>query len=511
MKKWMSFLLYSVNIILYLLLVGLLIAIPEELTLNLSLAAFNITLSVFVVYLDRERYRDFYQSGIFNRFITAATGIILIFCIFGMVNYLAYKNPKSIDLSYLKLNSLTEKSESIVKAIPGKLKFIVFSRKSERRLISPILDLYHFAKNDTEIQYVDVEIEPVLVSQYGITKSPQVVVEYQGRREYVSNNSELNYTNALIKIGRKDNPTIYFTTGHGELSLSDTKATGVSRLVEGLNKSSYQVKEIDLKTVDRIPDDMSSLVILGPRSGFSEHELKLINAQLYKKGKILVAIDPDVRGDKVSGLRDLLKKHGVMIHNDLVIDTISNISGSNGTVPLIKTFDKEHVISKELTTPVFFPLVASIEKSKEYKGNMISLAETTTFPASWAEGTLAEVLAGKVTYNEGRDRKGPITVAAVFETVKKEGSRAKLVVFGNSTFVRNQYSKYTGNFVLFANAISWLSNDGQLSSFNLPFGKEEPVFISGPQLGVIFYTVVIFVPLILFGMAIFWYRRRRRL
>ncbi|MCK5883877.1 MAG: GldG family protein [Bacteriovoracaceae bacterium] len=511
MKRWMSFVLYSVNIILYLLLVGLLIAIPEELTLNLSLAAFSVSLSLFVGHLDRERYLEFYRSGMFNKFAAASISVFLVFCIFGMLNYVAFKNAKLLDLSYLKLNSLTEKSESIIKGIDGKVKFIVFSRKAERRLLSPIIDLYQFAKNDLEVEYVDVEIDPIMVSRYQITSTPQVVVEYKGRREYVINNSELNYTNALIKIGRKDNPIIYFTTGHGELSLDDLKATGVSKLKKGLLKSSYSVKTIDLKTVEKMPKDMSALVILGARSGFSEHELKLLSNQLYKKGKILIAIDPDVRGDKVAGLRKMFKMHGVHIRNNLVIDTISNISGSNGTVPLIKRFSKDHIISQELSSPVFFPLVASVEKSKKYTGSMISLMKTNSFPSSWAEESLIEVLAGKVTYNEGTDRKGPISVGAVFETVTKLGSRGKIVAFGNSTFVRNQYAKYTGNFVLFANAISWLSNDGQLSSFNLPFGEETPVFISGPQLGVIFYVVVIFIPLLLFGMALFWYRRRRRL
>ena len=109
-----------------------------------------------------------------------------------------------------------------------------------------------------------------------------------------------------------------------------------------------------------------------------------------------------------------------------------------------------------------------------------------------------------MVYTAGADKPGPLNLAAAFES-----EHNKIVVFGNSGFVLNAYLKFGSNYALFLNSLSWLVDEDRLISFNLPIIQSEPIFISSPQMGIVFYFSVLFSPLILFGLSIYMYRRKR--
>ena len=109
-----------------------------------------------------------------------------------------------------------------------------------------------------------------------------------------------------------------------------------------------------------------------------------------------------------------------------------------------------------------------------------------------------------MSYTAGSDKPGPM-----FMTMSYESPDNKIVAFGNSTFVINAYSKFGANFTFFLNSLSWTVGEDRLISFNLPIVQSQPIFISAPQMGIIFYFSVLFSPLVLFGVAVFMYRRKR--
>ena len=112
----------------------------------------------------------------------------------------------------------------------------------------------------------------------------------------------------------------------------------------------------------------------------------------------------------------------------------------------------------------------------------------------------------KMVFNEGEDHKGPLGYLAAYEKENK-----KMVVFGNSTFVQNSYQKFPKNFMLFLNAINWVSGEERLIAFNNPVIEDRPIFMSKNQIGVIFYFTVIFCPLMLAIAAFVLYKRRQKL
>ena len=507
MREWIRFVLYLINFLLYLLIIALWIAIPNELVLNITTSVFVLSFTMILAIFERKKLRKYYKSFWFKSLVSTLISAMLLIGILGLVNYVSFKHPTQIDFSENRINSLTEQSINVLKKIDQELVVKIFERKAEAALITSIWELYRMSNPLVRIETVDLEIRPDLVKQYAIEKAGTVVLEYAKRREYVQERSELAYTNAIIKLTRAKDPEVFFTTGHKEINLKEKSKDGLFALGGILEKALFNVREINLATLTAVPDEADILVIWGPKTSFLSQEIEVINRYLKNGGKLLVALDPNLNEDPLGTLREMIAQWGVRISNDLVIDRLNHISGSNGTVPLIKKFEGGHSITKSLTGSVFFPLVSSVVATKS-EGRFSAFAVTSPFPASWAEKTPREIVDGKIIFNENIDSRGPVVVSATWESSLL---RTKMVVFGNSTFVSNSYINFTENFNLFVNAVGWLTSDDLLPSFNLAVGETRPVLISSIQLNVIFYFSVIVAPLALFALALFVYMRRRKL
>lgn len=495
---------WIVNAVMYLVTVAIWISIPDEFKLCLIVTLVALAMTIGMVIWDRKRLATVYESSQFLNFSQAFTAAFLLFGILGMLNYFAWKNPVQWDLTGSEAYTLTDQTRKIVHNAKEDLSFTIFAKRAEFNNIKALTDLYFFEKSNLRREYIDVETRPDLVATNNVLKSPTIIVEYKGRKEHVTTLNELSLTNAIKKLSLGKLPMIVFTTGHGEASLESDENEGLSHLAGMLKNSNYKVVQMNTATTRSIPKETETLVIWGPKQAFRADEVQRIDAWLAAGGNLLIAFDPDLNSEKFPLLKNMLLKRGIHVSNDLVVDRLKHINGSNGTVPMVDRFNSDSPIVKEFRGPVFFPLVSSIQKvDGEIEGTFTSVVKSMPFPSSWAEKSNAEVIEGKVTFSPGVDTQGPITLAATWES-----KDSRISVFGNSTFLINTYKKFGENFVFFTNAMNWTIEQDVLISFNLPVVKQEPVFISKPQLGIIFYFSVIVAPLVMFGMAFMFYRRR---
>ena len=508
MKKWYNLLIAIINIILYFVLIALWISIPDELTLNISLTVFNGILTLVWVYLNRDWLSLYYQSQQFKKLTESLIFVFLVFSILGVVNYLGYKHPYQHDFSAYKMNSLTDQSRSILKNMKGEVKFKLFARKQAALAWMPLFEFYRAVKNDITIEKIDIDVRPDLVADYHITDAATLVIEYNGKRQYVTERDELNITNGLIKISRSSDPVVYFIQGHGEADLASVENEGLKYIMEAMKNSAVDVRPLNLVSAQEIPFDAKTIILWGPKSALQNSELKVIQRFLDRKGNLMLALDPDLNQDVHPELRNLLKRYRFNLRNDLVIDRKSFVNGSNGSIPMVDAFNSEHPITKKFKGQVFFPLVSSIEEVPEAisseKGKVTMLTATSNFPESWGETSLKEIAEQKASFTAGKDKAGPLNLAATYES-----DHNKIVVFGNSTFVINAYLKFGANYTLFLNSLSWVVDEDRLISFNLPIVQSEPIFISAPQMGIVFYFSVLFSPLLLFGVGVYMYKRQR--
>lgn len=509
MKKLSILILYILSFILFLTVCGLWIAVPEEQVLNGAVSIIFLILLLIAVILDLGRWQKIYRSKQFMKFSAQLLSAILVFAILGLVNYLAYKRPLQWDLSKNARNSLSAQSIKISQQLEGELEIIVFARKNDFPAIMKLLELYRFHKNDIVFKTVDVELNPAEVSANGITTAPTLIFNYNNKREYISELNELNITNALIKVSRERDPLVCYSTGHGEGDLDDKEPEGLSYLQTKILSSNLVLRTWSLLEKGAIDSECNLFLIWGPTTDFTATDLKALEVYLKGGGHLMVGLDPDVNKDAVPALRAFLKDWGVDIINALAVDLLSHAHGSNGVAPIVKTFEEAHPISKGFNLPVFFPLVGAVTSTEAQSENFTPLASSNISPAAWLDMTPADIAQGKLTFDEKVDVRGPLIYAGAWKQKASEGN-ALIVAFANTGFVRNSYQRFNGNFNFFLNSLLWGVDEGRLISFDLPSLPDDPIFISGPQKGVIFYFSVLFVPFAFLSLALVVYWRRKR-
>ena len=237
-----------------------------------------------------------------------------------------------------------------------------------------------------------------------------------------------------------------------------------------------------------------------------DKEISSLERYLKEGGKLLLSMDVQLNGDVFEGLRTFLSEKGVESYNHLVFDLKRFVSGSKGSIPIVSRFEGKSPITDGFNGQVFFPVTSHFSWTGEREEVEIkSLAYSSD--KSWGEKRVLDFVTGEQSFNRGEDVMGPLDLVISWE---HKQDKSKMIVFGNSSFISNSYQRFGSHFTFFLNSLSWLVNEKGIISFDLPSVDNSPIFVSQHQLGVIFYISVILVPLLLMGLACYFYLRRRR-
>lgn len=108
-----------------------------------------------------------------------------------------------------------------------------------------------------------------------------------------------------------DDRKLYFTGGHGEVSLRQGYTRLRNRLV-GQNLT-LESAPLDLARTSRVPADCDVLVIANPQTTFSPEEVDRVRAFLDDGGELMLFVDARLNAEPL-GLEALLKEHGLTIN-----------------------------------------------------------------------------------------------------------------------------------------------------------------------------------------------------
>lgn len=506
--------LYASNLIIYLVVIALWIAIPQDFLFCLIVTLFNIFFTSVIIYADRKRVMSYYKSTYFWSFSQALISVCLVFFLIGILNYWAHKFPFQFDLTQRQSNSLTSQSQNIIAGIEKELTFHVYARTHEFPAYRSLIELYRMIKSNIRIEYVDVELRPDLLQQKGIEQSGTIIIEKGERTITVHEASERGITSALVRLTREHSPVIGLVSDMGVRSWTVAEETSLSYLAGLIHSSDYLIQSIHLYQLEKIDPSIDVLVLWDPITKLEDEEVEIIYRYVSEGGNLILALTPDINGDRQPYLRQMLQNYGLDFRNDLVIDQLKHVSGSSGISPLVEKFDRSSPLERNFQGPLFFPAASSVlffdqlSAQEMEKLDIYFNLKTSEFPGSWANQDLREVASGTVTFDQNTDVRGPIPMAATVEINHSEQLSSRVVVLGNGTFVVNQYQRFNQNFNFFLNALAWSSHQDNLISLNVPVLSNRRIFIGAPQLGVIFYFSVLFIPLILFGVSFLAYKRR---
>jgi ABC-type uncharacterized transport system involved in gliding motility auxiliary subunit len=457
------------------------------------------------------------------------TGIVLAVVL--ILYSVAMQHNRRFDITQAKRFTLAEQSIKLVQGLQQPIKVIGFYSVSERDR-EPFLDLIkQYTQQTSKLTYevIDPDRQPAMAKQYDITAYNTVVVEGNGKKEKLFRIEEAALTNAILKVTRATKKVVYVVTGHGEPGINNSERTGYSVAKQALEEQNYTVQELVLARQPKVPDDAAAVLVAGPRTDLLDAETEALSTFLAQGGHLCLLLDPET----VPGLATFVKRYGIEVGNDVVIETnpLGRLVGGDYAMPVVMTYE-QHAITKELgNVMTMFPMVRSVQPIKDLPAGITaqSLAQTST--ESWAETDLKALHEGKSTFDANSDRKGPISIAAVATIAPDKASTsasdaasttasepaksvtpraARLVVFGDADFANNSLFPVQGNGNLFLNIVSWLADEEDLIAIRpRKGGGSGPVMLTAAQTPVIFWLPVVVLPLsVLASGAVVFVRRK---
>ena len=458
----------------------------------------------------------------------AGASVLIVLGILIAVNYLSTRQNKRWDLTENRQYSLSEQTVKLLTGLNAPVKFLVFDQAQSLERFRPRLSEYEYQSSQVDVEYIDADRRPVQAKEYEIQTYGTVVIEYMGRRERVTSDSEQDLTNALIKVLNPQEKRVYFLAGHGEKDPGDSnEQTGYSGIADGLRRDNYQFEKLVLAQTNMIPDNATVIVIAGPTTDLLEQEVELLRAYLAKQGKLLVMFEPpDLKQPRqLPRLTGLVKEWGVNVTDSIVVD----VSGLTrvATYPVAAPPYPNHVITDRFNLITMFPMARAITPAEGAPADRTARPFVQTTPRAWAAVDLA-TLQNENTENlkpetDKGDLAGPVTLAVAVATPgktetpaaeKKEGEEqrnpeTRLVVFGDADFAANGYLGVEGNSDLFMNTVNWLAQQESLIAIRAKEPSDRRLTMPANTVTAMFWLSVVIIPAAVLGTGLLtWWRRR---
>jgi len=447
--------------------------------------------------------------------------------ILGGANYLVSRHPKRFDLTKDQRYSLSDQTRKVVAGLKGEVKITYFQRQRDMAQGQDRLKEYQALSPKVKVEFVDPVQSPGKAQAYDARSPwPVLFVEQGDKRERVSNDGEQDITNALIKIGREGKKTVCFLEGEGERTGEESGERGFSGVKTSLTKSLYDVKNVFLMREKTVPADCTVLLVGGPEKDLLPETTGAIRDFVKKGGKAFVMVEPELK-ESYPNLVALLKDWNIEAGNDVVVDVsgMGQLFGFSELAPLAIEYPW-HTITKDFRLPTLYGGARSVQAGKGTVEGVSAQDLVKTSAQSWAESDLG--LKGPIKYEEGKDRMGPIALAAV-ATVKgpapaptptpspapspapeeQKAPEGRVVAVGDADFASNALLGTGGNQDFFLNAVAWLAEDADLISIRPKEPENQSLFLSRQvQQNVAWLALVLLPGLFVILGVVSWWRRR---
>jgi ABC-type uncharacterized transport system len=279
-------------------------------------------------------------------------------------------------------------------------------------------------------------------------------------------------TSALIRLREGKKSKVAFTAKHGEPATSDLNpgGRGVGNWKTRLVKTGSDVIDLDLIQGD-VPDDLTLLLIVGPKTPFKPQELDRLKGYADRGGPVLVMLD----NAEAAGLGDFLKSFNLEIGRGRVVDLKNNWRHNPALVLAPLGAGARHPISDPLggNRVVFLPGAAPIRvlgMAASKKGQAPETVNRSLLPtpflktgtSSWTE---TDPENPKLQFDASVDAAGPVTVGVAVSQRLDAAARApgaadlkpRLVLFSSPGLAENIAQEIDStNLDLLMNAAAWL-------------------------------------------------------
>src|SRR6266513_1518229 len=267
--------------------------------------------------------------------------IVLILFLVAMVNSFAFKHYKRWDFSRDQKYTLSDKTKRFLNTLKDRMRITVFFAPTTPITsdVQNLLTEYQYAgKGKVDIEHIDPERNlsraKELFDKYKVvTDESLLILDYDGRNKTVkaSEMADIDQsgmalgegprvaafkgkqaiTGAMIDLVEGKKKILGYVLGHKEPPL--TEGSAISILKTFIENENVQFKELNLLDLDAIPEDVKTVMIIGPQYDFSDREMRLLRNFWDKQGRILLLLDPAAKAPKLGAF---VSELGVRVNDD---------------------------------------------------------------------------------------------------------------------------------------------------------------------------------------------------
>jgi ABC-2 type transport system permease protein len=485
-------------------------------------------------------------------------------------NVLAVRHYRRLDWTRTRQNTLSPRTSEILAQLPGQVTAHVLMLPTGHPedvypLVRDLLQLYQARSPRFHVDFIDPDREAdrvrTLAEHFGMSgdelQDGAVVFELQGpkdagagatRTRYVPRRDlieteidpdgvphlkafkgEAAFDGALLGVSEAKRTLVCFTRGHGELQIDSLAVDGMSDLGQALSRANFELRTLPGIEAGVLAE-CGVTVVAGPERPFTPGELGALEALLGRGGRLLILLGPVVDASlhpAATGLEPLLERWGVKPGEGVVFDPAVEMSTSVLGWAADDGYGDHPITAPLLGRRTVWALARALTPAP---GNIPgaspkpSLRVTELLHTSekgWEEHDLDTVFRepGRLRYDEGSDRRGPVAVALAVEAEAQSPgqppeqalgprSNTRLVVLGSKALGRNDHDVYFNRDLLELSVV-WLGGARHEVTVAPQAFTQFKLALDADQLGRVFWVSVVALPLLcLFVGAGVWWRRR---
>lgn len=459
---------------------------------------------------------------------SAILGTVLGIVLLSLLAFLTTRYHTRWDWTETRAHSLSDQTLKVLAGLEREVEVTALYTAVSAIRARDLLDRYAYASEGFQVTYADPQAQPGLVKRLGVSEEGLagglVHVKIGEESVDVTELTEENVTNALVKLTRLERKKVYFLEGHNERppdGEGSDAGEGLAFAAKALENENYVWEKILLATRADVPEDADVLVIAGPTRPFHPSERAALRRYVERGGSLMVLVDPRAN----TNLGEDLADWGIRLGDDVVVDRVQGLFGRP-----VSPFAAEyapHPITEGLREATLFHMARSVETDPEAEAAFTTLVRTSD--QSWAERDL------ELFFAEGRaelgadDLNGPVPVAVAgtlslngagdpeaaaggeeAEAAADAGEGARIVVVGDSDFATNAVVEQYRNRDFFVNAVNWLLGDVEAISIRPEVARASRLTLSTEQFLQLRVLSIFVLPqaIAVLGVIAWWWRRR---
>jgi hypothetical protein len=416
--------------------------------------------------------------------------------------------PASADITATGTNTLAQESVMVASSLDQDVTVVSFVEDERARTeLMALVARYQGVTSRIGVESrssrdaADLDVARALgIAEYLALGGPNVVVVADGvdatpvRVRFAAGmpDHEEVLTNALRRATSTTTTKAYVLAGHGEADSRDDSPLGLSRLQGSLAARGVELVPLPLLQVGRIPDDARALVILPGTAALDEAEVALLRSAVDGGLSMVLLLEPDRPSP---ALASIAAGVGVDVVNDVVVDESPFATMLGGADVASGQTQIAHAITRPLRGALtHFPRAAVLGLSPLDGLTSVPVVSTGAEASSQRTGATGPL---------------PLLVAIEPTTVTGEGSRRRIVVGADASFVENIHIGRGANADLAVNAVLWATAVDDAIAVRPRHKTGALIFLTPSARSRLAFVVVLLVPGGLLAAAVAWAALRR--